>query len=100
MKTLDTNKDFIEIEEIIEVIEDGTADNIAELKDIVEEVGKNADTFIKESYFYEDIIDLMRDCMEIPSALEMYIDRERLKRDMKMDYFELEIDGVEYLTLG
>ena len=100
MKTLDTNKDFIEIEEIIEVIEDGTADNIAELKDIVEEVGKNADTFIKESYFYEYIIDLMRDCMEIPSALEMYIDRERLKRDMKMDYFELEIDGVEYLTLG
>lgn len=100
MKTLDTNKNFIDVVEILEVIEDGTADNVEELKDIIEEVGKNADTFIRESYFYEYFINLMRECMDIPLVLEMYIDRERLKRDMKMDYFELKIDGVEYLTLG
>lgn len=99
MKTLDTNKEFIGVGEVMEVIKDGTADNVEELKGIIEEVGKNADTFIRESYFSEYIFNLIDEVENPSDRLKGYIDYGRFERDERMNYYEVEIDGISYLTL-
>ena len=83
----------------MEVIEDGTADNVEELEELIEKTGGFADTFIKESYFGEYISELFNDSYDISGKVKCYIDYDRLEIDSKMSYIVVEIDGITYLTL-
>lgn len=53
----------------------------------------NGDDLIHENDFYDHLDCLIEDIYEIPDNLKTYIDYESLKRDLKMDYTEINIDG-------
>lgn len=100
MKTIDNSKKFIDVEDVLEVIKEGKADNIEELKEVMETVGEYAETFIRDAYFGEYTYDLFNETEDIGERLRGYVDYERIERDYRMNFIEVEIGGVVYLTLS
>lgn len=54
---------------------------------------------IRESYFTDYAKELLEDCGDLPRGLPHYIaiDWEATARNIKVDYTEVEFDGVTYL---
>ena len=84
------------------------SEDFAELKALknLEEQGQNSadwkygETLIRESYFVEYIKEMLADCGVIPSNLPFYIenniDWSGVAEDLKVDYMEIDFDGVTY----
>jgi hypothetical protein len=105
------SRDIIErIKELEEIFSDWKteSEDFAELKTLknLEEQGKNSadwnygETLIRESYFVEYIKEMLADCGVIPSNLPFYIenniDWSGVAEDLKVDYMEIDFDGVTY----
>ena len=102
----DTN---VEIDQAKQELEDWKESNLEELetlKSLAEESSCFAPdweygaTLIRESYFTEYCEDLCKDIGDIPSELPWYIsnhiDWDGVAREIKMDYTEVDFDGVAY----
>ena len=104
--------DIIDSRDIIERIKEleGTEDTeeLGELKALKElaEVGEYVpdwsygETLIREDYFTEYAIDLLKDCGILPDDIPWYIeiDEEKTAENIKADYTEVDFDGVTYYT--
>jgi hypothetical protein len=57
-------------------------------------------TLIRESYWTEYVQELLEDCGELPRDLPGYIviDWDATTRNIKVDYTEVDFDGVTYLV--
>lgn len=57
-------------------------------------------TLIRESYFTEYVEEMLKDCGELPRELPSYIaiDWERTADNVRVDYTEVDFDGVAYLV--
>jgi len=56
------------------------------------------EALIRYSYFTEYAMDMLRDCGELPSETPWYIaiDEEQTAENIKVDYTEVDFDGVSY----
>ncbi len=80
-------------------------EEMAALKTLAEEAQGYApdwqygETMIRESYFVEYCQELLEDIGDLPKDLPHYIeiDWEKTARNIRMDYTEVDFDGVAYL---
>ena len=79
------------------------ADELKALKDLANEAGSSPDweygeSLIRDSYFTEYAQQLLEDCGELPPDLPSYIeiDWEATARNLRVDYFSVDFDGVTY----
>ena len=64
---------------------------------------KHGETLIRHSYFEEYAQELAEDCGMVPSGLQWpltCIDWKQAARELQMDYFSVEFDGIEYWIRG
>ena len=64
---------------------------------------KHGETLIRDSYFKRYAQNLAEDCDMVPSESRWpltCIDWEQAARELRMDYFSVEFDGVEYWIRG
>ena len=56
------------------------------------------EALIRESYFTEYAMDLLKDCGDLPAEISWYIeiDEEATARNILMDYTAVDFDGVTY----
>jgi hypothetical protein len=116
---IDNTRDIIDSRDIIERLEDlrdqdeWTIEEKEELRilEIVAADGEDSpdwqygETLIRESYFTDYIEELINDCYEMPKELNsgewpwrhMAIDYEAAAAEAKVDYMEIDFDGVTYL---
>jgi len=126
-KTLDNGQDVIDSRDVIARIEeltderdalDGDEDKLAEfdesdegeelkaLKSLAEDAEGYAPDWnygaalIRESYFVEYCQELLEDIGDLPKNLPHYIaiDWEKTAENIKVDYTEVDFDGVTYLV--
>ena len=78
-------------------------DELKALRDLMEEAGSSPDweygeSLIRDSYFTEYAQQLLEDCGELPPDLPSYIeiDWEATARNLRVDYFSVDFDGVTY----
>lgn len=88
--------DSAEVEEYkaLQTLADGAEGYAAELlKD-----WQYGGALIRESYFTEYAIELLKDCGDLPSEIPWYIeiDEEATARNLLMDYTAVDFDGVTY----
>ena len=116
MTTIDNSQDVMDSRDIIERIEelendiesldDDDKDELEILKALAGEASDCSSdwqygaTLIRESYFTEYCEDFCKDIGDIPSELPWYIanhiDWDGVAREIKMDYSEVDFDGVSY----
>ena len=102
----DTN---VEIDQAKQELEDWKESNLEELETLKSLAEKSScfapdweygATLIRESYFTEYCEDLCKDIGDIPSELPWYIsnhiDWDGVAHEIKMDYTEVDFDGVSY----
>ena len=58
----------------------------------------HGETLIRDDYFTEYVRELLEDCGELPRDLPHYIaiDWDKTARNVRVDYFPIDFDGVTY----
>ncbi len=117
-RTVDNMADVIDSRDVIEridyltdvidradEIDEDDVSELAVLKALAEEGESLADwthgvAIIRESYFTDYCQDMLDDCGDLPKDLPSYlvIDWEATAHNLRMDYTEIEFDGITYLA--
>ena len=60
---------------------------------------KYGEALINEMYFTEYCMDMLKDCGDLPQDIPDYIviDEEQTAENLKVDYIEVDFDGIAYL---
>jgi antirestriction protein len=111
--SISNSDDVIDSRDVIERIEElqetDDADEIAErgtLERLADEASGYAadwthgEVLIRETYFTEYCKEMLEDCGDLPENLPHYIeiDWEATASNLRVDYTEVEFDGVAYLV--
>jgi hypothetical protein len=111
MSNIDNSEDILDSRDIIERIDelessnqldDDEAHELEALKSLADEASGSPDwtyggTLIRDSYFEDYAQELAEDCGMIPKGLSWpCIDWEQAARELQMDYFSVNFDGVDY----
>ncbi len=94
-----------EIEAAQEAFDEDLQSELAALKSLAEEASGYAadweygETLIRDSYFTDYAREMLEDCGDLPKNLPHYIeiDWEATARNIRVDYTEVDFDGVTYL---
>lgn len=106
----DNPSEIVELEGAVDSAKDeleqwdtDNGDELKALKELAEEGGgspdwKYGESLIRDSYWTEYVQQLLEDCGDLPKDLPHYIeiDWERTARNIQVDYFSVDFDGVEY----
>ena len=105
LKTITNKTEHIDTRELYDIIREGKAENIEEIKKFIEELEEmyNKEEYkfgrdiIRNTYYGEYVFDKFNEYNNIPENVIGYIDYDKVERDT--DYLIVDFNGVEYYIL-